>query len=58
MLLLYFRLSGWTIGLIFGGTAVVFGLIALYLYRKYKREEESRDTDTGMTPVEPDVYRE
>ena len=58
MLLLYFRLSGWTIGLIFGGTAVVLGLIALYTYCKLKRAEESRDTDTEMAPVEPDVYRE
>jgi hypothetical protein len=45
------------IGLIVGGTAVVFGLIALYLYCKFKRAEESRDTDTEMAPVEPDVYR-
>ena len=58
MLLLYFRLSGWTIGLIVGGTAVVFGLIILCIYCKLKRAEESTDTDTEMAPVEPDVYRE
>ena len=56
MLLLYFRLSGWKIGLIVGGAVVVFCLIALYLYCKFKREEESRDTDTGVAPVEPDIY--
>ena len=58
MLLLYFRLSGWTIGLIFGGAAFVIGLITLYVYCKVKRAGESRDTDTGVAPVEPDVYRE
>jgi hypothetical protein len=58
MLLLYFRLSGWTIGLIFGGVVVIAGLIALYMFCKWKQTGEIRDTDTEVAPVEPNVYRE
>jgi hypothetical protein len=58
MLLLYFRLSGWTIVLIFGGVIFIAGLIGLYIYCKWKRTEESRDTYTEEAPVEPNVYRE
>jgi hypothetical protein len=58
MLLLYFRLTRWTIGLIISGIVVIIGLIALYTFCKKKKTGESRGTVIGVAPVEPNVYSE
>ena len=51
-------MTGWTIGLLISGIAVIIGLISLYIFCKKKKTGESRGTVIGMAPVEPNVYRE
>jgi len=58
MLLLYFRLTGWQIGIIVGGIVVIIGIVALYIFCKMKKRGESRGNVIGLAPVEPNVYRE
>jgi hypothetical protein len=58
MLLLYFRLTGWKIGLLISGIVVTMGLIALCMVCKRKKTGESRGTVMGVAPVQPNVYRE
>jgi ATP/ADP translocase len=58
MLLLYFRLTGWKIGLLISGIVVIIGLIALFIFCKMKKTGESRGTVIGVAPVQPNVYRE
>ena len=49
-------MTGWTIGLLISGIAVIIGLISLYIFCKKKKTGESRGTVIGMAPVEPNVY--
>jgi ATP/ADP translocase len=58
MLLLYFRLTGWKIGLLISGIVVIIGLIALFIFCKMKKTGESRGIVIGVAPVQPNVYRE
>jgi ATP/ADP translocase len=58
MLLLYFRLTGWKIGLLISGIVVIIGLIALFIFCKMKKTGESRGTVIEVAPVQPNVYRE
>jgi hypothetical protein len=58
MLLLYFSLPGWSIGLIIGIIVLSIGFTVVAIICKLKKTGESRGTIVGVAPVEPNVYRE